>query len=182
MEKDDPIQEVSTSDVGAPWHWATGLLFQNSACTVHLPRVRRSDIRAILGRDLDPGLLNDLDLLCGGNLAILRELWTAWTSDGSIHFDDSSLAYRWARPLDVRERDGLVMDTITRKLRRRLGDNEELLRSTRRMLGIASLEGRTFHSAVVAEVAEWDEDSLVDLLDDQLATDGTAVLRSWIMV
>jgi AAA ATPase domain len=173
-----PVLLIVTVESGAPLtgeisgfrHRFAGLVTENLADALHLPPLERNDLTSLLSRDLELGVVRDLASMSGGNLAVLRMTWEELTGNGAIAFDEARLLFTWSRPPDDRQRHALLMDALSRQLRRLLADDEAATVANR-VLGIAALEGPTFTAAAVAEIAEMDPDELIDLLDDRLALD-----------
>ena len=119
-----------------------------------------------------PEVLHLLLALVLGRAAWAAQLWTHWRTEGVVVRHEGADA-GWRFGLNGRVRaTNPVDDVLGDRLRKRVGPKKVAVERERTLLAYAALEGRTFTADAVALALDRDQDEIVDLFDDTLATNG----------
>ncbi len=119
-------------------------------------------------RSAQPDLVTLLYRCTGGNPDYLALLWDELYRQGKVQPHPETCRWELA-PGYEKKAVGTVVDILGARLQGRLDDSDpEAFDNTYYMLAVAALEGETFTAGPVAQTLGWDEDELIDFLDDAL--------------
>jgi tetratricopeptide (TPR) repeat protein len=133
-----------------------------------LRKLSKVEVAAAIG-SAAPGIAAKLHGVTGGNARWVRELWREWRLAELVVTDETD---RWVWREDLQMTTDLYKDILPilgERLTRLLKDGTAMeVDAALNVLACAALEGESFTARAVARALGWNEDELINFLDDSL--------------